>query len=177
MLSTMNDPETYTKTIRLLIDEKLVSPDTDLSAFFTAVMAGVMEEFGIAKHQYKPRKTYKLDTTGDTGLEKDLKFMKLESGFTLPRIENLELCGKTICITGQSEHYHRKTLLELAEQAGCVIDKSITWDTDCLVVCEKASKGWVYEKFGNKMKMAVERGITLVAEVDFVTALKKTGVL
>lgn len=161
----------------MLIDEKLVSPDTDIAAFFTTVMAGVMEEFGLAKHQRTPKKNYKLDVSDDPGMAADLKFMKTESGFTLPRIENLELAGKTICITGQSEHYQRKTLMELAVKARCIIDKQITYNTDYLIICEKASRGWSYEKFGNKMKTAVDRGITLVAEVDFIAALKKSGAI
>lgn len=170
--------EPYKQAAAMLIDAGLVTPETDIASFFTGMMAAVMDEFGLGNHPAPPaKKKYKLDVSGDPRMAADLKLMNTDSGFELPKINNLDLPGKTICITGQSLHYPRKTLQELAVKARCIIDNRITINTDYLIVCEKASKGWAYEKFGQKMKTAVERGVTLVSEQDFLEALRKVNVL
>lgn len=162
----------FQRATDLLIEYGLIDPETDLSAFFTGVMAEAMERFGLEHRQPKKKKRpYKMDTEGDEQLAEDLKLMNTKTGFEIQPVDII-IPGSKICITGQSDRHSRQFLYDKIVEAGGIASKSITLETNYLIVCDKASKGYKYGTFGAKLKKAADYGITLVAEVDLVEKLK-----
>lgn len=166
----------FWKAADLLIDNGFINQETDLSAFFTGVMAEVMSRFGLEHRQSKKKRSYKMDTKGDEQLAKDLKQMNTKAGFEIQPVDVI-IPGAKICITGQSDRHSRQFLYDKIVEAGGVASKTITLETNYLVVCDKTSKGYKYGTFGSKLKKAADYGITLVAECDLVEKLKSLNLI
>lgn len=165
------NPSLFCKAADLLIENGFINEETDLSVFFTGVMAEVMERFGLEHRQPKKKRSYKMNTEGDEQLAENLKQMNTKAGFEIQPVDVI-IPGAKICITGQSDRHSRQFLYDKIVEAGGVASKSITLETNYLVVCDKTSKGYKYGTFGAKLKKAADYGITLVAEVDLVEKLK-----
>lgn len=167
----------FKKAADLLIENGIINQETDLSAFFTGVMAEVMERFGLEHRQPKKKKhSYKMNTEGDEQLAEDLKRMNTETGFEIQPVE-ITIPGAHICITGQSGRHSRQFLYDKIVEAGGIADKNVTLSTNYVVVCEKVSNGYKYGTFGTKLKTAVDYGITLVAECDLIEKLKALNLI
>lgn len=166
----------FQKAADLLIENGFINEETDLSVFFTGVMAEVMERFGLEHRQPKKKRSYKMNTEGDEQLAENLKQMNTKAGFEIQPVDVI-IPGAKICITGQSDRHSRQFLYDKIVEAGGVASKSITLETNYLVVCDKTSKGYKYGTFGAKLKKAADYGITLVAEVDLVEKLKALNLI
>ena len=170
------NPSLFRKAADLLIENGFINEETDLSVFFTGVMAEVMERFGLEHRQPKKKRSYKMNTEGDEQLAENLKQMNTKAGFEIQPVDII-IPGARICITGQSDRHSRQFLYDKIVEAGGVASKSITLETKYLVVCDKTSKGYKYGTFGAKLKKAAGYGITLVAEVDLVEKLKALNLI
>ncbi|WP_455564940.1 BRCT domain-containing protein [Akkermansia biwaensis] len=170
------NPSLFRKAADLLIENGFINEETDLSAFFTGVMAEVMERFELEHRQPKKKRSYKMNTEGDEQFAEDLKQMNTKAGFEIQPVDII-IPGAKICITGQSDRHSRQFLYDKIVEAGGVASKTITLETNYLVVCDKTSKGYKYGTFGAKLKKAADYGITLVAEVDLVEKLKALNLI
>lgn len=166
----------FKKAADLLIENGVINQETDLSAFFTGVMGEVMERFGLEHRQPKKKRSYKMNTEGDEQLAEDLKRMNTKVGLEIQPVDII-IPGAKICITGQSDRHSRQFLYDKIVEAGGIASKSITLETDYLVICDKASNGYKYGTFGSKLKKAVDYGITLVAERDLIDKLKTLNLI
>lgn len=166
----------FKKAADLLIENGVINQETDLSVFFTGVMGEVMERFGLEHRQPKKKRSYKMKTEGDEQLAEDLKQMNTKAGFEIQPVDVI-IPGAKICITGQSDRHSRQFLYDKIVEAGGVASKSITLETNYLVVCDKTSKGYKYGTFGAKLKKAADYGITLVAECDLIEKLKALNLI
>lgn len=165
------------KAADMLIQAGLVTKDTDMTAFFTETMAYVMDRFRLPHHEWKKEtRAYALDTQGDSKAEAALAQNRVSAPFEIAP-QNINIEGSSIAITGASAQYARKLLQEKIEAAGGVFAKSVSSKTQYLVVCDKASPGYMYGSFGEKRAEAARMGITLVAECDLIKALKEKGLL
>lgn len=89
-----------------------------------------------------------------------------------PDVEQADLSGKKICLTGEFEHGSRSAIGNLLIQKGAEISQSVTKKTAYLVVGGFGSNNWVAGNYGSKVKLALalqEKGnpIQIMRENDF----------
>ncbi len=98
----------------------------------------------------------------------ELKALNLNMDYKGPRptAENEEtiFTGKTIVITGKMENYTRKEIQAIIEANGGSVTGSVSGNTDLVIAGEAA---------GSKYDRAVERGIDIWTEQDFMDAIER----
>ena len=84
---------------------------------------------------------------------------------------------RRFCFTGTSERYTRKAFAEKIVQRGAVFSKSVTRDTDYLMIGGAGNPCWAYTCYGRKVEQAIQYrkqgcSIILVHEYDLWDALE-----
>jgi len=97
----------------------------------------------------------------------DLRELNLNMEYTGPRLteqaEETAFTDKTVVITGKMEHYTRKEIQAIIEEHGGSVTGSVSGNTDFVIAGEAA---------GSKYDRAVERGIEIWTEQDFMNAIE-----
>lgn len=90
---------------------------------------------------------------------------------------NIEIIGKTICLTGASEQYTKAEWEEVIEAKGGIFTDSLTKKVDYLVICNKGNPHWAHMSYGRKFEQALkwqsEGGkVKILTEDNFVKTLE-----
>jgi NAD-dependent DNA ligase len=90
---------------------------------------------------------------------------------------NIKIKGKSFCITGVLKSGNRAQLLSLISDLGGIPTKSVTKNTDYLIVGDNGNSAWVFSCYGRKVEKALEmrkdgHQICLVHEFDFMDAME-----
>ncbi|MEN8275351.1 BRCT domain-containing protein [Acinetobacter seifertii] len=90
---------------------------------------------------------------------------------------NIEIIGKTICLTGASEQYTKAEWEEVIEAKGGIFTDSLTKKVDYLVICNKGNPHWAHMSYGRKFEQALKwqkdgANIRILTEDDFVKVLE-----
>jgi|SRR5690625_2694732 len=97
----------------------------------------------------------------------DLRELDLNMDYTGPRAtesnEATIFTDKTVVITGKMENYTRKEIQQIIEANGGSVTGSVSGNTDLVIAGEAA---------GSKYDRAVERGIEIWTEQDFIEAIE-----
>lgn len=97
----------------------------------------------------------------------DLKELNLNMEYTGPRLteqtQETVFTNKTVVITGKMERYTRKEIQAIIEEYGGSVTGSVSGKTDFVIAGEAA---------GSKYDRAVERGIEIWTEQDFMNAIE-----
>lgn len=161
------------KAADMLIEAGLVTPNTDMTPFFTQTMANVMDRF---RSSHPGGRKKKQTLHGDGKTETALAQSKVTETLHIGP-QDITIEGSSFVITGVCAQYPRKLLQEKIQTAGGSITRHISRKTRYLVVCDQASRDYLYEEVGTKITDSIKRGTTLVAECDLIKALKEKGLL
>lgn len=145
------NPSLFCKAADLLIENGFINEETDLSVFFTGVMAEVMERFGLEHRQPKKKRSYKMNTEGDEQLAENLKQMNTKAGFEIQPVDVI-IPGAKICITGQSDRHSRQFLYDKIVEAGGVASKSIRLKLTILLFATRQVRATNTEHSGQNSK-------------------------
>lgn len=90
---------------------------------------------------------------------------------------NIEIDGKTFCVTGVLKNGNRKELENLISDLGGIPTNSVTKKTDYLIVGDNGNQAWAFACYGRKVEKALEmrkdgHQICLVHEFDFMDAIE-----
>lgn len=67
---------------------------------------------------------------------------------------NVEIQGKTICLTGASERYTKAEWKKVIEAKGGIFKDDLTKTADYLVICNKGNSSWAHMSYGRKFEQA-----------------------
>nr|WP_275666588.1 BRCT domain-containing protein [Acinetobacter pittii] len=89
---------------------------------------------------------------------------------------NIEIIGKTICLTGASERYTKAEWKEAIEVQEGIFTDSLTKKVDYLVICNKGNVHWAHMSYGRKFEQALKwqkegANILILTEDDFIKVL------
>lgn len=68
----------------------------------------------------------------------------------------IDICGKTVCITGEFENYSRAECIKRLEEKGATYLKDVTKKIELLIVGGLGSNNWACGNYGTKVKKAIE---------------------
>ena len=90
---------------------------------------------------------------------------------------NIDIDGKTFCITGVLKSGSRSTLEKEIRDLGGIPTKTLTKKTDYLIVGDNGNKAWAFACYGRKVEKALDmrkRGhtISLIHEFDFIDVIE-----
>lgn len=90
---------------------------------------------------------------------------------------NIDFDGKTFCVTGVLKSGKRSELESLIVDLGGIPTKSVTKNTDYLIVGDNGNQAWAFACYGRKVEKALEmrkdgHQICLVHEYDFMDAVE-----
>ena len=91
--------------------------------------------------------------------------------------ENIDINGKNICITGNFINGSRSAVKELFISHGAKVTKSVTGNTNFLIVGKLGNKNWKCGSYGSKIQKAIElqqKGnmIKIIGEKEFFEKIK-----
>ncbi|AKA30324.1 BRCT domain-containing protein [Acinetobacter baumannii] len=91
---------------------------------------------------------------------------------------NVELIGKTICLTGASARYSKAEWKKVIESQGGIFKDDLTKTVDYLVICNKGNPHWAHMSYGRKFEQALKwqkdgANIRILTEDDFVKVLEE----
>lgn len=97
-------------------------------------------------------------------------------------VDDLSFESKSICITGNFNYGSRKDVEELIIRAKGICKKSVSRNTDYVIVGSMGSADWTCGNYGTKIKRALElqnQGFSLqiIKEETFIDALKKMEII
>ena len=89
---------------------------------------------------------------------------------------NVEIIGKTICLTGASNRYTKAEWKDAIEAKGGIFKDDLTKTVDYLVICNKGNPHWAHMSYGRKFEQALKwqkdgANIRILTEDDFVNVL------
>jgi len=89
----------------------------------------------------------------------------------------IELDGKTFCITGVLKSGNRASLEKKISDLGGIPTKSLTKKTDYLIVGDNGNQAWAFACYGRKVEKALDlrkngHEISLIHEFDFMDAIE-----
>lgn len=89
----------------------------------------------------------------------------------------IELDGKTFCITGVLKSGNRASLEKTISDLGGIPTKTLTKKTDYLIVGDNGNQAWAFACYGRKVEKALDlrkngHKISLVHEFDFLDAIE-----
>ena len=89
---------------------------------------------------------------------------------------NVEIVGKTICLTGASTRYTKAEWKDVIESQGGIFKDDLTKTVDYLVICNKGNSSWAHMSYGRKFEQALKwqkdgADIRILTEDDFVKVL------
>ena len=89
---------------------------------------------------------------------------------------DVELSGNTVCFTGKSDLFTRRSLKPLIEAEGGFFTDRLTQKVDYLVVGDEGNPCWAFAKYGRKIDLAREmrkRGseLLIIRDAEFVDSL------
>lgn len=92
---------------------------------------------------------------------------------------NIELAGKTFCITGILKSGNRSSIENRITKLGGIPTRNVTKETDFLIVGDNGNKAWAFACYGRKVEKALElrkngHTITLIHEFDFIDILEES---
>ena len=90
----------------------------------------------------------------------------------------VEIQGKTICLTGASTRYTKAEWKDVIESQGGIFKDDLTKTVDYLVICNKGNSSWAHMSYGRKFEQALKwqkegSDIRILTEDDFVMELEK----
>ncbi|MBK0371042.1 BRCT domain-containing protein [Flavobacterium agrisoli] len=90
---------------------------------------------------------------------------------------NIEIKNKTFCITGILKSGNRSTIEKQIKDLGGNPTKSVTKETDYLIVGDNGNQAWAFACYGRKVEKALElrktgHTIVLIHEFDFMDILQ-----
>lgn len=90
---------------------------------------------------------------------------------------NVEIFGKTICLTGASHRYTKAEWKQAIESKGGVFKDDLTKTADYLVICNKGNTSWAHMSYGRKFEQALKwqndgAALKILTEDDFVKILE-----
>ena len=88
----------------------------------------------------------------------------------------VEIQGKTICLTGASTRYTKAEWKDVIESQGGIFKDDLTKTVDYLVICNKGNSSWAHMSYGRKFEQALKwqkegSEIRILTEDDFVKVL------
>ncbi len=97
-------------------------------------------------------------------------------------VDGLCFENKSICITGNFNYGSRKDIEELIACANGICKKSVSRNTDYVIVGSLGSPDWTCGNYGTKIKRALElqnqgSDLQIVKEENFIEVLKKLGII
>lgn len=69
---------------------------------------------------------------------------------------DIEIAGKSFCLTGKSQLYPRSEIEKQLTELNGIIQKGVTKKLDYLIICEEKNSCWVYELYGRKIEQAIK---------------------
>jgi NAD-dependent DNA ligase len=89
----------------------------------------------------------------------------------------IELNGKTFCITGVLKSGNRASLEKIISNLGGIPTKNLTKKTDYLIIGDNGNPAWAFACYGRKVEKALDlrkngHNISLVHEFDFIDAIE-----
>ncbi|MDC9721463.1 MAG: BRCT domain-containing protein [Urechidicola sp.] len=89
----------------------------------------------------------------------------------------IELDGKTFCITGVLKSGNRASLEKTISDLGGIPTKTLTKKTDYLIVGDNGNQAWAFACYGRKVEKALDlrkngHKISLIHEFDFMDAIE-----
>ncbi|WP_151839280.1 BRCT domain-containing protein [Acinetobacter junii] len=89
---------------------------------------------------------------------------------------NVEIVGKTICLTGASTRYTKAEWKNVIESQGGIFKDDLTKTVDYLVICNKGNSSWAHMSYGRKFEQALKwqkegSDIRILTEDDFIKYL------
>lgn len=92
--------------------------------------------------------------------------------------EKWEIAGKNICLSGEFDYGSKDQVTEVLQEKGAFIQRSITKQTNILLVGGRGSAAWSSGNYGTKIKKAMEMqtkgaDIRIVREADFFNAVEE----
>lgn len=89
----------------------------------------------------------------------------------------IELDGKTFCITGVLKSGNRASLEKTISDLGGIPTKTLTKKTDYLIVGDNGNQAWAFACYGRKVEKALDlrkngHKISLIHEFDFIDAIE-----
>lgn len=90
---------------------------------------------------------------------------------------NIDIDGKTFCITGVLKSGSRSTLEKEIRDLGGIPTKTLTKKTDYLIVGDNGNKAWAFACYGRKVEKALDmrksgHTISLIHEFDFIDVIE-----
>ena len=90
---------------------------------------------------------------------------------------NVEIFGKTICLTGASARYTKAEWKQVIESKSGIFKDDLTKTADYLVICNKGNPHWAHMSYGRKFEQALKwqkdgANIRILTEDDFVKVLE-----
>ncbi|MFW2077514.1 BRCT domain-containing protein [Acinetobacter sp. ULE_I010] len=90
---------------------------------------------------------------------------------------NVEILGKTICLTGASDRYTKAGWKEVIEEQGGIFKDDLTKTAHYLVICNKGNSSWAHMSYGRKFEQALKwqkdgANILILTEDDFLKFLE-----
>jgi NAD-dependent DNA ligase len=90
---------------------------------------------------------------------------------------NIDFDGKTFCVTGVLKSGKRSELESVISDLGGIPTKSVTKNTDYLIVGDNGNQAWAFACYGRKVEKALEmrkdgHQICLVHEYDFIDTVE-----
>ncbi|WP_430412153.1 BRCT domain-containing protein [Kordia sp.] len=91
---------------------------------------------------------------------------------------NIQMDGKTFCITGILKSGSRSTLENEISDLGGIPTKTLTKKTDYLIVGDNGNSAWAFACYGRKVEKALDlrksgHTISLIHEFDFIDVLEE----
>ena len=91
---------------------------------------------------------------------------------------NIQMDGKTFCITGILKSGSRSTLEKEISDLGGIPTKTLTKKTDYLIVGDNGNSAWAFACYGRKVEKALDlrksgHTISLIHEFDFIDVLEE----
>lgn len=88
----------------------------------------------------------------------------------------VEIQGKTICLTGASTRYTKAEWKDVIESQGGTFKDDLTKKVDYLVICNKGNSNWAHMSYGRKFEQALKwqkegSDIRILTEDDFIKYL------
>lgn len=85
---------------------------------------------------------------------------------------NVEIIGKTICLTGASNRHTKAEWKNVIEAKGGIFKDDLTKTVDYLVICNKGNPHWAHMSYGRKFEQALKwqkdgANIRILTEDDF----------
>lgn len=89
----------------------------------------------------------------------------------------IELDGKTFCITGVLKSGNRASLEKTISDLGGISTRTLTKKTDYLIVGDNGNQAWAFACYGRKVEKALDlrkngHKISLIHEFDFIDAIE-----